>query len=194
MDSQLQLCATLQATPHSIVEWLHILIEFYAAKLSEATTLIFGPHTFVADAPTPYETIALYVVDKLNIHDIAARQVAISITYLPLSQPEIGLDLRVWPLFPATLDALKIQFLEYFALASPVLSSAAILTFATNVPRRACNQWLADQLQDPSYTDYKSTKKLYPAWLEQYRAIRGEYPADPRRAFRGLVRTALDQP
>jgi hypothetical protein len=32
--------------------------------------------------------------------------------------------------------------------------------------------------------------RLYPAWLEQYRAVRGDVPADPRRSFRAAVHTA----
>ncbi len=69
--------------------------------------------------------LALYVVDQRMAHDIPARQVALALTYLPLRQPEIGLDLRVWPLFPATLDTLTYKFSDYFTQASPVLSSVA---------------------------------------------------------------------
>jgi hypothetical protein len=149
--------------------------------------LIVGPHTFVASAPTPYETLALYVVDQRAAQDIPARQVVLALTYLPLRHPGIGLDLRVWPLFPAALDTLKYHFSDYFTQASPVLSSAASLHFAEELPQLACNRWLLEQLNNPAFADRKAAKQLYPAWLEQYRALKGDYPADPRRGFRALL-------
>jgi hypothetical protein len=187
MDLQLQLCAFLHAAPGALVGWLHTLANTLATELQWPATLIAGPHTFTASAPTPFETLALYLVDGRVAHDIPARQVALAITYLPLRHPGIGLDLRVWPLFPAALETLKYHFSDYFTQASPVLSSAAALHFACDVPSLACNRWLLDQLEKPDYADPKAAKELYPAWLEQYRALRGDYPVDPRRGFRALL-------
>jgi hypothetical protein len=187
MDLQVQLCAFLHAAPGALVGWLHTLVDTLAADLLWPTTLIVGPHTLSADAPTPFETLALYLVDKRMAHDILARQVVLAITYVPLRHPGIGLDLRVWPSFPATLDTLKYQFSEYFNQASPVLSNAAALHFVSGVPPLACNQWLLEQLATPAFADPKAGKQLYSAWLEQYRALRGDYPADPRRGFRALL-------
>jgi hypothetical protein len=110
MDLQVQLCAHLHAAPGDLVGWLHTLANSYAVELSWPETLIVGPHTFTADAPTPFETLALYVVDSRTAHDVAARKVALAVTYLPLRQPGIGLDLRVWPLFSATLETLTYRF------------------------------------------------------------------------------------
>ena len=187
MELQVQLCAFLHATPGVLVGWLHTLVKTYATELPWPTTLIFGPHTFVAEAPATFETLAIYLVDRRMAHDISARQVALAVTYLPLRHPGIGLDLRVWPLFPAALDTLKVQFSSYFTQASPVLSSAAALHFVDGVPALACNLWLYEQLDDPAFADPKAAKQLYPAWLEQYRALKGTYPADPRRGFRALL-------
>jgi hypothetical protein len=187
MDLQVQLCAIINATPGALVGWLHTLANNLAIDLAWPTTLIVGPHTFQGDAPSPFETLALYLVDVRMAHDITAHQVALAVTYVPLNHPKIGLDLRVWSPFPAALDTLKYQFCEYFTQASPVLSSAAALLLRTNTNMLACNQWLFEKLADPAYADLKVAKELYPAWVEQYRALKGAYPADPRRGFRAQI-------
>jgi hypothetical protein len=187
MDLQVQLCASLHAAPGDLVGWLHTLVNIYSDTLVWPAALIAGPHTFRTKAPKPFETRAIYIVDKRMPHDIATHQVVLALTYLPLSRPGIGLDLRVWPLFPAALDALKYHFFEYFTQASPVLSSAATLHFTEAVPQLACNRWLQDRLTTPAFAEPQAANLLYPAWLEQYRALRGDYPADPRRGFRALL-------
>jgi hypothetical protein len=188
MDSQLHLCASLHAAPGALVGWLHTLANTLAATLSWPMTLIVGPHTFIADAPELFETLALYLVDTRIAHDIPSRQVALAVTYLPLSHPGIGLDLRVWPPFPAALDTLKFHFSDYFTQASPVLSSAVALPFGAGPTMLACNLWLVEKLAGPAFADPKAAKELlYPAWLEQYRALKGVYPADPRRGFRAQL-------
>ena len=187
MDLQEQLYVILHATPDVLVGWLHTFANRITDELSWPTLLIVGPHTFNAEEPLPFETLALYVVDSRKVHDIPARQVALAITYMPLSHPEIGLDLRVWPSFPAALDTLKYHFFDYFTQANPVLSSAAALYYEGNPQMLACTRWVLDKLATPAYADRKAAKQLYPAWIEQYRALKGDYPADPRRAFRTLL-------
>jgi len=81
MDLQVQLCALLHATPNDLVGWLHTLITLYSDALPWPLTLIIGPHTFVADAPTPFETLALYVVDKRAPSDIAGEVVRRMISF-----------------------------------------------------------------------------------------------------------------
>jgi hypothetical protein len=184
MDLQVHLCAHLHAAPGALVGWLHTLAEKYAAELPWPSTLIVGPHTFIADAPTAYETLALYVVDSRKPHNIVERKVALALTYLPLRQPRIGLDLRVWPLFPATLETLIDLFSSYFTQASPVFSSVAALYLTPGAPVLACNRWLGAQMANPAFAGDHAAAHLYSAWLEQYRALKGAYPADPRRAFR----------
>jgi hypothetical protein len=186
MDLQVQLCAHLHAAPGALVGWLHTLAETYAVELSWPETLMVGPHTFTADAPTAYETLALYVVDSQKPHNIVERKVALALTYLPLRQPRIGLDLRVWPLFPATLETLIDCFLTHFTQASPVFSSVADLHFNAGAPQLACNRWLIEQFANPTFASDDAAAHLYTAWLEQYRALKGAYPADPRRAFRAV--------
>ena len=186
MDLQVQLCAHLHAAPGDLVGWLHTLVELYAVEMPWPTTLIVGPHTFTAEAPTAHETLALYVVDSRKAHNIPERQVALALTYLPLRQPGIGLDLRVWPLFPATLETLTFLLSNHFTQASPVFTSVALLYANSGAPQLACNRWLFEQFAEPAFADTESAKQLYPAWLEQYRALKGDYPADPRRSFRAL--------
>lgn len=188
MDLQAQLFVTLHAAPGALVGWLHTLADHYGGESLWPKRLLVGPHTFCRDAPLPFETLALYAVEQRMVHDIATWKVALSLTYLPLRQPGIGLDLRVWPPFPAALDALKFHLFDYFTRANPVLSSAAALYVARDKSVLACNRWLQDQLADPAFADPEAAKQLYPAWLEQYRALKGSYPADPRRGFRALLR------
>ena len=187
MELQVQLCAHLHADPGALVGWLHTLANTYAVELPWPMIFVVGPHTFITDAPTPYETLGLYVVNERMGQDILARKIAVAVTYLPLRQPGIGLDLRVWPSFPATLDTLTSLFLTHFAQANPVLSSVAALHTHLGAPPLACNRWVLEQMSNPAFADTESAKQLYPAWLEQYRALRGDYPADPRRAFRALL-------
>jgi hypothetical protein len=191
MDLKVQLCAYLHADPGALVVWLHTLIRTYAIELAWPKNLILGPHTFTASAPTPYETVALYVVNEQMSHDIPTRKVALALTYLPLRQPGIGLDIRVWPPFPATLERVTYLFFTHFANANPVSSSVADLTYSSvyssGAPPLACNLWVREQLADPVFANMELARRLYPAWLEQYRALRGSYPADPRRAFRSLL-------
>src|SRR5690242_10454225 len=142
MELHVQLCAYLHDAPGALVGWLHALIHTFGDDVLWPTTLLFGPHTFTASAPRPFETLALYLVDRRVAHDIAARQVALAVTYMPLRHPGIGLDLRVWPSFPVALETLKYHFSDYFTQASPVLSSAAALHFTDGAPPLACNRWL----------------------------------------------------
>jgi hypothetical protein len=187
MDSQVQLCAKLCAAPGALVSWLHTLANTLVIDLPEPNTLIVGPHTFTAAEPEPYETLALYMADRRVAHDIPARQVVLSATYMPLRHSEIGLDLRVWPSFPTALETLKYHFSDYFTQANPVLSSAVALHFVGSATMLVCNQWLFTKLATPAYHDLKAAKQLYPSWLEQYRALKGVYPADPRRGFRAQI-------
>jgi hypothetical protein len=187
MDLEMQLYAAMHTSPDMLVSWLHTLIDLYNHTLPWPSALIIGPHTFHGDAPALFETVALYRVDKRIADDIAARQVVLALTYMPLHHPGIGLDLRVWSSFPAALDTLKYHFFEYFTQANPVLTSAAALHFSGGVPPLACNRWLQARLAASNFSDAEASIHLYTAWLEQYRALRGNYPADPRRAFRAQL-------
>jgi hypothetical protein len=187
MDFPVEFCAKVRATPGAVVGWLHALIDSYAESLPRSETLVFGPHTYVGDEPSHFETVALYAVDKRMAQDVEAREVVLSVTLLPLRHPVIGLDLRVWPLLPATLETLKSHFSDYFTQASPVFSSAAALFHARGTSVLACNRWLLEQLKPDVLADPQALTFLYLAWLEQYRALRGDYPADPRRGFRAIL-------
>jgi hypothetical protein len=187
MEPQFHLCAILHATPGALVGWLHTLANTLAIDLLWPATVLVGPHTFSAHAPEAFETLALYVVDTRVAHDILARQVALTVTYVPLRHPQIGLDLRVWPSFPTALETLKYHFSDYFTQASPVLSNAVALPVRSSATMLACNRWLFEKLSGPHYSDVKTAKQLYPSWLEQYRALKGVYPVDPRRGFRAQL-------
>lgn len=56
-------------------------------------------------------------------------------------------------------------------------------------PVLSCNEWLEEQLAQ--CLDVEQRRALYRPWLERYRALRGYYPADPRRSFRAAVAGCL---
>lgn len=68
---------------------------------------------------------------------------------------------------------------------------AAALPGATRngAPVLSCNEWLEEQLAQRA--DEEQRRALYRPWLERYRALRGFYPADPRRSFRAAVTGCL---
>jgi hypothetical protein len=181
METPAQTCANLTAAPGEVTYWLHQLRTFTQEMLPAEEVAVVGPHTFSQVTLAPFETAGLYVVSRRQIHEIPARRIAVGITYLPLHQPGIGLNLRVWSSFPATLDTLVTHLCSHFAQANPVLSSVVRLLFAT--PLLACNRWLYDRLD----ADASTPRDYYTPWLEQYRCLRGSYPADSRRSFRAAV-------
>lgn len=182
METLAHVCAFLTANSGEIVQWLHHLADFAGERLPATDVALVGPHTFSQVRLAPFETAGVFVVPRALAHENPARRIAVSVTHLPLYQPGIGLDLRVWSSFPATLDTLTAEFCTHFAQANPVVSSVANLQLF-EVPQLACNRWLADQLT----ADGSSPHRYYYAWLEQYRCLRGDYPADPRRNFRAAV-------
>jgi hypothetical protein len=184
METPVQVCATLTTTPDDLTDWLRQLAAVCMESLPPDEMALIGPHTFDGVAPAPYETIGIYIVAQRQAQNISARRVALAVTYLPLHQPGIGLDLRVWSPFPATLDTLLSHFCTHFAQANPVVSSVASLKLF-KIPQLACNRWLAEQLEQTP----QEPRRLYPPWLEQYRCLRGDYPQDARRNFRAAVAT-----
>lgn len=185
METPAQACAYLTITPGEVTDWLQQLSLFTREMLPAEEVAIVGPHTFDRVTLAPYETAGLYIVPRRLVHDIPAWRIAVGVTYLPLHQPGIGLDLRVWSSFPATLDTLVTHLCTHFAQANPVLSSVAHLPlFNLKTPALPCNHWLSDQLDATPDQPHR----FFPAWLEQYRCVRGDYPADPRRGFRAAIK------
>jgi hypothetical protein len=60
---------------------------------------------------------------------------------------------------------------------------------APGAPPLACNLWLEEEIGRMEGTQRYS--HLFKPWLEHYRALRGYYPADPRRSFRAAVKGSL---
>jgi hypothetical protein len=56
-------------------------------------------------------------------------------------------------------------------------------------PPLACNLWLEEEISRMGGNQRYA--HLYKPWLEHYRALRGFYPADPRRSFRAAVSGSL---
>lgn len=63
------------------------------------------------------------------------------------------------------------------------------LAARNGAPVLSCNEWLEEQLAQRA--DAEQRRALYRPWLERYRALRGFYPADPRRSFRAAVAGCL---
>ena len=56
----------------------------------------------------------------------------------------------------------------------------------TGAPVLACNIWLEEQLMALG-PERRGRHRLFRPWLEQYRQLRGEEPADPMRSFRAAI-------
>lgn len=211
MDAPVLITVQFDATPGVIGPWLHALAAAATPLLPPDQLLVVGPHTWRGSALTPYETVALYLAPchSLEPHsqephnlvgEMAQRtatphshrqvpdQVAVAMTYVPLRQARVCLELRVWLPFPATLDFILHHLVEYFAQNGVVLSGVAPSSSSLGAPILPCNQWLTEQLLQISTPG--SHRVLYEPWIEQYRAVRGAYPADPRRSFRAAVAAA----
>lgn len=179
-----------------------------SSHAAPAPMLVVGPPSLLALAPTPYVTWVIYRlamtshnnVSRNNTHshahrvgtdpvlalgELATYDVALAVTYLPLRQPRICLEFRCWPSFPATLNSILLHLSYHFAQAQFALSSVAAPLPHAGAPPLACNLWLDQQLLRQTTPDGHAT--LFPAWVEQYRALRGDYPADPRRSFRAAI-------
>lgn len=66
---------------------------------------------------------------------------------------------------------------------------------SVGAPPLECNLWLEAELQRIDRIERIRNRQqynhLYRPWLEQYHALRGYYPADPRRSFRAAVAGSL---
>lgn len=203
MDAPVLVTVQFDATPGVIGPWLHALAAAATPLLPPDQLLVVGPHTWRGPAIAPHETLALYLaprrsgtqtgdpvtmarpstapLDQRQVPD----QVAIAVTYLPLNQTRICLELRVWFPFPATLDFVLHHLTQHFAQNGVVMSGVAPSPSSLGAPMLPCNQWLTDQMLQ--ITTPGGHHALYESWVEQYRAVRGGYPADPRRSFRAAV-------
>mgnify|MGYP005845786241 CR=1 FL=1 len=151
--------------------------------------LLLGPPTLSAAAPAPYETAALYLapstLDEAPLAWVHHYPVVLAATHVPLRPPRLCLELRAWLPSPATLDVVLRHITGHFAHAHLVLSSVASSSLHGGAPQLPCNLWLETRLAQ-SHPD-GDREHLYLAWVEQYRALRGDYPADPRRSFRSAL-------
>lgn len=191
MDTPTLIAAQLDAHPGEILPWLRRLALDLTPSLPPQRSLLVGPPTVSAALLTPYETAALYLaprtLEPAPLAWVHHYPVVLAVTYVPLRHPRIGLEVRAWLPSPATLDVVLRHITGHFAHAHLVLSGVASSSPHGGAPPLPCNLWLASRLATGNATGDR--EQLYLAWLEQYRALRGDYPADPRRSFRGALAT-----
>lgn len=191
MDANALIHMQLDAAPELVEPWLHALALAWTSPTG--ARYVVGPPTRTPGGPTPYETLAIYriayVADAAQTGAFSAVvAVALAVTYVPLRPSRACLELRAGPFLPATLDTVVQQCATAFALQYPVVSSVAVPLDEAGARPLACNRWLDDQLARLGET--VAAARLYPAWLAQYRALRGDDPADPQRSFRAAMQTA----
>jgi len=191
MDANALIYVQLNAAPEMVEPWLQTLAQGWTLRLPVGRRFVVGPATRTPGGPTPYETLAVYVVDAMPT---GAGRVALAVTYVPLRPSRACLELRGGPLLPATLETVVQQCATVFAMQYPVVSSVAAphsaLSNEAGARPLACNRWLAEQLARLGEAGAPEPAALYRPWLEQYRALRGDEPADPRRSFRAALNTA----
>jgi hypothetical protein len=173
--------------PRDIVRWLHA----FMGELPPPTWGAFwmlGPRDLGQDRdlvylPQPNETVAIYAMLRHDPFD--PGKVAFSITFTPLHRCRFILELRRWSPLPVALATVVDNITAYFSDSPTTVVSAAPLHRGRGAPPLACNSWLETQLA--SLPPHTGLRPLYAQWLEQYRAVRGDYPADPQRSFRAAV-------
>ena len=189
MNARDFLCVELEVAPGDIVRWLCTL----AADLPKPSRLRYravGPRDYrgLQGAPASYETLALYAVtpgEPPQAGGFVSGDVALAVTLLPLHRRRLALELRRWSPLPATLDVIAQHLTTYFAQVCTMTSGAATPQAWPGAPPLACNRWLERQLAGAPQS--QNANRLYPLWLEQYRALRGGYPADAKRSFRAAL-------
>ena len=183
MDANALICVQLDAAPEMIEPWLQTLAQGWTSMLPARYEV--GPATRTPGSPLPYETLAIYVVDATPTKH---GQVALAVTYVPLRPSRACLELRGGGSFlPATLETVVQQCATAFASQFPVVSSVATPLDVVGAPPLACNRWLDAQVAKLGRGQSPERELVYQSWLEQYRALRGDTPADPRRSFRAAL-------
>ncbi len=189
MDACKTILVQSEVAPSDIVRWLHAWAEGLPPPRCEASWIL-GPRDYGQKAgaplvyePAPYETLALYAMPAGD--PFSPGEIAFSITISPLRQRCVCLELRRWPPLPVALETVVDHMGSYFSGMSITVSSAAPLRTKRGAPPLVCNVWLERQLE--AYSPHTSLRPLYMHWLEQYRAVRGNYPAAPARSFRAAV-------
>jgi hypothetical protein len=182
MDTCEVVCIEIEAAPGDVAPWLLALAADLGNR-AQTRRWAIGPRGYSgpAAAPVAYETLALY---SLHPHQSPGEgEVALAVTLLPLHRRRLALELRRRSPLPATLDTVMQHLGAHFAQVCTIVSGAASPQPHAGAPPLACNLWLDAQLAAP----HAESRRLYAPWLEQYRALRGHYPADPRRSFRAAV-------
>jgi hypothetical protein len=117
--------------------------------------------------------------------DQTLGDVALSVTLVPLNRRRLALEFRRWFPLPVALDTVVHHLTAHFARKCTVVSGATPLHDLPGAPPLACNRWLEGQLA--TLPRQATPSRFFNLWVEQYRALRGQYPADPKRSFRAAV-------
>jgi hypothetical protein len=185
--------------PREIVRWLHAFVRELAPPVrggfwelgprdlgqSNGAAHVYEPMVYepMVYEPTVYETVAIYAMPP---HDpFSPGKVAFSLTFMPLNQRCFILELRRWSPLPVALETVVGHLTAYFSESPTTVSGAAPLRSVRGAPPLACNSWL--ELQLASLPPHTGLRPLYTHWIEQHRAVRGDYPVEPLRSFRAAV-------
>jgi hypothetical protein len=207
MNERESVYVEIDVAPSELVGWLHALADHLSGRFpvpgatrGAARCWVVGPRDYSGPqgAPVLYETLALYAAAPIQLAIGLANgpamgpptgDVALSVTIVPLHQrgrpPGPALELRRWSPLPAALDTVVQHLIAHFGKVCTVTSGAASPQELPGAPPLACNRWLEAQLA--ALPPRPNLTRLYRTWLEQYRALRGDYPVDPQRSFRAAV-------
>lgn len=184
MDACETIFVQIDVTPGDIVRWLHAFAGRLAAP-HRGKVWAIGPRSYtdIPAAPVVFETVALYALPVGR--SLSEGEPALALSFLPLYQRHLVLELRRWPPLWVALETVVRCLAADFPRHSTIVSNIAPPQPGVGAPPLLCNSWLEMQLLDaPSRA---ALRLLYPQWLEQYRAVRGYYPAEPYRSFRAAV-------
>lgn len=214
MDAYETIFVQIDVTPSDIVRWLHAFAGRLADP-HRGKIWVIGPRSYedifpfrpwrvsppapcttqmraetdaeakgyMHAAPVVFETVALYALPVGR--PLSEGEPALSLSFLPLYRRRLVLELRCWFPFSLALETVARYLAADFPRHSTIVSDIAPPQPEAGAPPLLCNSWLEMQLLDaPSRA---ALRLLYPQWLEQYRAVRGYYPAEPYRSFRAAV-------
>jgi hypothetical protein len=188
----------------AVVTWLHDLAQ-ELNRLPGSPVWTVGPRAAAGDLEPPADFTTFVLATLAPPAQIPGRAVWPSTLPVELRRLEHhGLAVTLWPgdsvhrlltvrrrsPFPLTLDEV-IRHLTVSsgrrpvmlpALPKPVGPSGAPV--ASGAPMMASSYWLEALVPDPTVLP---SREIYLRWLEQYYAIRGYFPSEPRRAFRSVL-------
>ena len=185
----------LRATIPEIQQWLRELVAVLAPKPAHSPTWVVDrcrpgglPGALPAEQPQQVWGVYRTRPEQKPSQD----QPLLTLVMTPIYPQMLQLDIYPAADFPLSAKQIVYDLTTHFRRARPLAEDAPAYQAhpgRVGAPPLACNLWLEEQLRRQE--NPRRYHHLYKPWLEQYYALRGFYPAEPRRSFRAAVASCL---